>query len=149
VTSLYVFQGPPGTGKGHVVWSLAKVIAGTHGATVAVVKCADLVRSIRASWRDPEATAEEQVIARYRNLDFLVVDEVSRHAFYGQQIHQHLYDVLDYRIERRRPTILTSNEDDAGLGEILRPALADRLQGEGGVLEFGTESWRVRPREVA
>jgi DNA replication protein DnaC len=75
-----------------------------------------------------------------------VIDEVSRHAFYGQSIHQHLYDVIDHRIEYRRPTILTTNEEDDGLEAILRPALLDRVKLHGGVLEFGNASYRARPR---
>jgi DNA replication protein DnaC len=149
VDALLVFRGSYGTGKGHTVYSVAKVIAGTHGATAEVVKCADLIRRLRESWTDREALSEEKVLAHYRALDFLVIDEISKHAFYGQNIHQHLYDVIDHRIEYGRPTILTTNEDDAGLAEILRPALVDRLEGEGGMLEFGDESWRARPREVA
>lgn len=143
--SLLLFRGAPGTGKGHVVWSLAKAIA-DKGDGACVVKLADLVRSLRASWRDPEADTELAVLRRYREVPFLAIDEVSRHAFYGQQIHQHLYDVLDHRLEQQRPTVLTSNEDDAGIAEILRPALFDRLLGAGGVVEFGTASYRARPR---
>lgn len=148
VEPILVFRGAPGTGKGHIAWAIARDLAATHGAVVEVVKLADLVRRIRATWRGTGET-EEQVLDAYRSRDLLVLDEVSTHSFYGQNVHQHLYDVIDHRAEYQRPTILTSNETDDGLAAILRPALWDRLFDGGGILDFGTASWRSRPREAA
>lgn len=141
-----VLRGGPGTGKGHWAWSVAKEIAGVHAARVQVIKLSDLVRRLRAPWRRESDESEEEVLALFRELDLLVIDELSRHAFYGEQIHQHLYDVLDHRLEHQRPTILTSNEDDRTLAEIIRPALSDRLRGVGAIVEFGTASYRARAR---
>ena len=143
VEPVLVFQGAPGTGKGHVAWAIARELAGSYGVRAQVVKLADMVRRLRATWRGQGD--EEKVLSFYRTLDLLVIDEVSSHAFYGQGVHQHLYDVIDNRLEFERPTILTSNETDAGLQSILRPALWDRLHDGGGVLDFGTASWRSRP----
>lgn len=143
VEPVLVFQGSPGTGKGHIAWALARELAATAGVMARVVKLADLVRRLRATWRGQGD--EEEVLASYRDLDLLVIDEVSSHAFYGQSVHQHLYDVIDHRIEFERPTIVTSNETDAGLQAILRPALWDRLHDGGGILDFGAASWRSRP----
>lgn len=142
VDSVVLLRGGPGTGKGHWAWSVAQSLA-NQGVRIAVVKLADLIRELRASWRDREADSEATVLDHYRRLDLLVLDELSRHAFYGERIHQHLYDVLDHRIEHQRPTILTSNEDDTGLEDILRPALVSRLLGNGQVLEFGTADYRL------
>jgi DNA replication protein DnaC len=150
VEPILVFRGGPGTGKGHVAWSIAKELAEVHAARVEVVKLSDLVRRLRSGWGRAEGgEAEDRVLAHYRGLDLLILDEVSSHAFYGQNIHQHLYDVLDDRAEFQRPTILTSNESDAGLEAILRPALWDRLFDGGGILDFGSASWRSRPMEAA
>lgn len=142
VDSVLLLRGGPGTGKGHWVWSVAQQLAGT-GVRVGVVKLADLIRELRASWRQADADSEAKVLAKYRALDLLVVDELSRHAFYGERVHQHLYDVLDHRIEYRRPTLLTSNEEDAGIEDILRPALVSRLLGNGQVIEFGSADYRL------
>jgi DNA replication protein DnaC len=144
VPSLTCFQGSFGPGKGHIAWALARALVEEQEATARVVKVAALVRQLRDTWRKDAARSYEQVLREYTTVDFLVVDEVSRHAFYGEQIHQHLYDVLDTRIEHQRPTIITTNEEPAGLVEILRPALANRLQGEGGLIRFGDASWRTR-----
>jgi len=81
--------------------------------------------------------------------DLLVVDEVSRHAFYGDNVSQHLYDVVNDRIEECRPVVLTSDESVAGIKAILGPALVDRLDGEGGTLEFTWRSFRTHGRKEA
>jgi len=148
VQTFTVFQGSFGTGKGHVVWAMAKHLV-EAGATARVVKLPGLVRQLRDTWRRDSGITYEQVLAKFTEPDFLVIDEASRHAFYGQQIHQHLYDVVDSRIELCRPTIITTNEDQSGLEEVLRPALFNRLQGEGGRVPFGNASWRSRPREAS
>lgn len=148
VETLLLFQGGPGTGKGHIAWSLAKAVVAEHGGSARVVKLARLVRDLREPWRSKEGAGEERRLRAYRAPDLLVIDEVSRHAFYGQSVQQHLYDVLDDRLEHQRPTVLTTNETDAGIAEILGPALLDRLQGSGGVVRFGDTSWRTRALEA-
>jgi DNA replication protein DnaC len=146
---LATFRGGVGTGKGHVAWSVSRAVAEEHGAAVAYVRLPDLIREIRASWRDRSEVSEVDVLEKYRRKDLLFVDEVSRHSFYGQG-YQHLLDILDHRVNNQRPTILTTNDDDATLTEILGPANMSRLNGCGGILEFGTDDWRSRERgEVA
>lgn len=147
VAAFVVFRGPFGAGKGHIAWAIAKGVVTDLGATARVVKLPALVRQLRDTWRRDSDRTYDTILAQYVDCDLLVIDEASRHAFYGQQIHQHLYDVVDARIEARRPTILTSNEDDEGLLEVLKAALFNRLEGEGGIVEFPNASWRSRPRE--
>jgi DNA replication protein DnaC len=143
---ILLFSGGPGTGKGHMLWTIARHLASAHAISAKVVKLADLVRELRSSWGDRDADSEEVVLARYRRLSWLAIDEVSRHAFYGRHVRQHLYDVVDHRLEHRRSTILTTNEPEDIVAEILGPPLLDRLQGSGGMLEFGSESWRCLPQ---
>jgi DNA replication protein DnaC len=146
VEPVLVFSGKWGTGKGHIAWAIARGITEAHDVTVRVVKLGHLIRDLRESWRDQAGPTERERLRAYRSPDLLVIDEVSRHAFYGQPT-QHLYDVVDDRIEWCRPTILTTNEDDAGLQQLLGGALIDRIQGNGGVVDFGACSWRARVLE--
>lgn len=135
------FIGGPGTGKTFLLWAIAGELASRHGIRSRVVRLSTLVRDLRASWRDKDGPSEDARLASYIDVPFLGIDEVSRHAFYGQQIHQHLYDVINARLEHDRPTLLTSNEDEAGLASILGIALTDRLV-TGGIVDFGTGSYR-------
>lgn len=148
VAELIVFRGGFGTGKGHISWSLAKLIAEAYGADVRVVKLPDLIRDLRETWRRDAPDTESQRLMRYRRADLLVVDEVSRHAFYGESF-RHLYDVVDYRVEQMRPTILTTNEDHQGLAEVLGPALTSRAAGSSGLWEFGERDFRVNEFRAA
>lgn len=141
---ILIFRGGFGTGKGHVAWSISRQLVQEHAIRAHVVKLADLVRRLRASWKKTAEESEDEALRFYRELDLLVIDEVSRHAFYGENIHQHLYDVLDHRQEQQRPTILTTNEDEAGIQSILRGALWDRVFFGGGVTEFGEASYRQK-----
>lgn len=143
---LLLFRGQPGTGKGHVLWSVVRHVVIEHGATVRVVKLPSLIRDLRESWRKgSEGPTEEERLKEYRRPDLLVIDEVSNHAFYGEPT-RHLYDVLDDRMDWCRPTILTTNESEQAIAELLGPALWDRLLGYGELVEFGSESYR-KPRK--
>src|SRR5690606_36892115 len=95
VPTISVFTGAPGTGKGHLAWAIARQLV-ERAQRVQVVKLADLVRELRASWGQKGGDGDRLVLEHYRRLDLLVIDEVSRHAFYGQPV-QHLYDVIDHR----------------------------------------------------
>lgn len=145
VPPVVVFCGPPGTGKGHIAWAVGRALAG-KGCWVLVTKFSTMIRQIRATWRSDDGPTEEQKLRSYRDPDLLVIDEVSRHAFYGDNVSQHLYDVVDDRIEQRRATILTTNETQKGIRDILGGALIDRLEGGGGVLEFAWRSYRAHGR---
>lgn len=140
VASTTVFIGGPGTGKGHVAWSIVKGVV-EYGSVPAVVNLADLIRDIREAWGRPESEPESERLERYRLPDLLVIDEVSRHAFYGQPT-QHLYDLINFRVEWLRPTIITTNETTDNLTEMLGPALISRLAG-GNMWDFGEHDYRV------
>lgn len=146
VPAFTVFQGGFGTGKGHVAWALARAVVEQLGGTARFVKLPALVRELRDTWRRDSGLTYQRVLRSFTEPDLLVIDEASRHAFYGDQVHQHLYDVIDTRIDEERPTIVTTNEDDAGLAMVLRGALVSRLEYEGGIVPFGTASWRSRPQ---
>jgi DNA replication protein DnaC len=145
VPRLQLWRGGVGTGKGHLLYAVARELVAAQLVAARVVKLADLIRELRASWRDPAAEAEDVVLARYRRFDWLAIDEVSAHAFRGEP-KQHLYDVVDHRLEYQRPTILTSNESEAALLPLLGPALVSRVNGAGGWIDFGTADYRSRPR---
>lgn len=142
VPDVVVLNGGYGTGKGHVVWAMSRWLAAEQAVNVVVVKLPDLIRDLREAWKTEGGLTEAARLARYRSAGLLVVDEVSRHAFYGEP-RQHLYDIVDHRIEWRRPTMLTTNESGADLSEILGPALTSRIAGSAGIWDFGTHDYRV------
>lgn len=144
VPAAIVLLGPPGTGKGHIAWAITLAVVERYAVKARVVKLPDLVRLLRATWGRAEAdvVSERVELDTYRRLDLLVIDEVSRHAFYGEPM-RHLYDLIDHRLEWLRPTILTTNETPQGLTEILGPALTSRVGGESGLWGFQWSDYRL------
>lgn len=144
VPMITLFRGAPGTGKGHIAWSLARGFVTQLDATARVCVLSDLIRDLRESWaRDEGALSESQRLLRYRSVDLLVIDEVSRHAFYGQP-QQHLYDLVAWRELRHKPTILTTNESGEDLSELLGPALSSRIAGWSAIWHFGEGDFRLK-----
>ncbi|MFI5230487.1 MAG: ATP-binding protein, partial [Gemmatimonadales bacterium] len=144
VPMIVVCLGVPGSGKGHVVWSIGRALIEAHGASVRVAVLSDVIRDLREAWggRDDGGLSEAQRLAKYRGADLLVIDEVSRHAFYGQP-QQHLYDLVAWRELRLKPTILTTNETGESLAEFLGPALSSRALGWGQPWSFGDVDYRL------
>jgi DNA replication protein DnaC len=135
-------MGGPGTGKGHMSWAIVRKLAETHGVLSKVTNVPDLIRDLRESWGRPELATESERLTAYREPELLVVDEVSAHAFYGEP-SRHLYDLVNYRIEWMRPTILTTNEDASDFAELLGPALSSRLAGQSHIWNFGHTDYRL------
>jgi DNA replication protein DnaC len=141
LTTLVAFSGSVGTGKGHTCWAVARTLVEEHAAAVRFVELGDLVRDLRAAWNRDDLD-ERHELKYWRELDVLIINDVSRHAFRGVSM-QHLFDVLEQRINFGRPTILTTNEPDEELHDILGRALWDRLTGfDGGLVDCGEESYR-------
>lgn len=143
VPFIAVFAGGTGSGKGHMAWAIAKALVDAHAARCRFAVLSDVIRDLREAWasRD-DGPSEAQRLGKYRGVDLLIIDEISRHAFFGQP-QQHLYDLVAWREIRHKPTILTTNHLGDELTEVLGPALTSRAIGAGGFVNFGTVDWRV------
>lgn len=129
VPAIVVLSGPPGTGKTFWAWVIAKHVGVEHGRTVTVSLFDDVVRDLRGTWGDGDGNSESEAarLARYRQVDLLVLDEVSRHAMSAKSVQHHLYSLLATREQWYRPTILTTNESGTALAEVFGPALMSRV----------------------
>lgn len=142
-----IFRGAPGSGKGHVAWAIAKEVALYYAGRVVFTTLADCVRDLRETWRSDSESSEKQRLYRYRRADLLIIDEISRHSFYGEPT-QHLYSLVAYREERLLPTILTTNESVEDLAGILGAAVESRAAGWSGVWDFGSADYRIERRRA-
>lgn len=142
VPAIVVFAGPPGTGKGHLLWAIARAVA-TKGSPARVAVLSDVIRYLRAAWdRTDTGPSESARLDTFRTPTLLGIDEVSRHAFFGQP-QQHLYDLVNHREMYLRPTILTTNEGGDQLSALLGEALSSRCAGWGGIWKFGGPDFRL------
>lgn len=139
-----VLRGGNGTGKTHWMWALASAMVDVHDATVSITDASDLVREIRARWGgQKEGASEAEVLARYRKVDLLIINELSRHAIFGEPT-QHLLEIINPRLEAERPTVIVTNEtSDGSLAKLLGPALNSRVRGYNGIIDFGVVDYRI------
>lgn len=104
---LYLYSQVKGSGKTRLASSIANALVKLYGADIAFIKSADLISQVRKTFNSKERSADE-VIKAFRDVEVLVVDDLALKG--ATQFEEGvLYDVMDYRMEHKRPTIFTSN----------------------------------------
>lgn len=103
-----LFVSKVGTGKTHLATGIALCLMRRDGRAVLFTTVMRTVRSVKDTWiRGPDKT-EAQVVAALVFLDLLILDEVG--VQFGCDTEKLiLFDVLNERYEKRRPTLLLSN----------------------------------------
>jgi len=133
--------GKPGCGKTHLACAVANYLLDA-GRTVIYQQAIELVRAIRATWHRESGESETSVIARYRNVDLLILDEIGV-SFGSEAEKTQLFDILDGRYREMRPTLIVSNLSPKGLRECLGERVYDRLMQNGsGCVVFNWASYR-------
>jgi len=100
------------------------------------------IRRIKDTWARGSEETETQAINAIAYPDLLILDEVG--VQFGSEFEkQVLFDILNERYEKRKPTILLSNIPAKDLGGYLGDRVADRLKEDGGkMITFEWESHR-------
>ena len=135
-----IFVGKVGTGKTHLAVGIALSIMQQQRSPV-FVTVQRLIRRVKDSWRTKEET-ESDVINAFASPDLLVLDEVG--VQFGSEFEkQLLFDVLNERYEKLKPSILLSNIPREQLSDYLGERVMDRLRENGGALiGFNGDSYR-------
>ena len=135
-----VFVGKVGTGKTHLAVGIALSIMKQQKSPL-FTTVQRLVRRVKDSWRTKEET-ESEVIEAFASPDLLILDEIG--VQFGSEFEkQILFDVLNERYEKLKPSILLSNIPKEQLGEYLGERVTDRLRENGGkMIPFDWESHR-------
>ena len=135
-----VFVGKVGTGKTHLAVGIALSIMQQQKSPV-FVTVQRLIRRVKDSWRTKEET-ETEVINAFALPDLLILDEVGV-QFWSEFEKQVLFDVLNERYEKLKPSILLSNIPSEQLSDYLGERVTDRLRENGGALiGFNWDSYR-------
>jgi len=102
------------------------------------------IRRVKDSWSTESGENESQAVRAFTLPDLLILDEVGIQA--GTEFEKNiLFDLLNARYERRKPTILISNLEIDEVREFLGERVFDRLREDGGeVIPFTWESHRGR-----
>lgn len=138
-----LFCGKPGTGKTHLASAIG-MGAMKAGGSVAFTTAMAAVRAIRETWRKDSERSENEVIDAFTKPSLLIIDEVGQqYGSDGEKVI--LFDIINARYEKRRPMIVMSNLDLAGLSEFLGERAFDRLrEGGGKAVAFEWPSYRGR-----
>jgi DNA replication protein DnaC len=139
-----IFMGKPGCGKTHLACSIANAL-GRRRRMVRYVTAAALVREIRDTWRKDSSRTESEVLDEIRRLDLLILDDIGVQFGSPAELIQ-LTEVVDFRYQDMKPTIVISNGNINDLVAFLGERAIDRLRDGGRVITFNWESWRTRHR---
>lgn len=139
-----ILIGKPGTGKTHLACGIGKRVIRNHRASVLFITVLRAMRSIKDTWVKGSEVSETQAIDALVAPDLLILDEVG--VQFGSDFEKNtLFDVLNERYERRRPTLFLSNLTKKEIEGYLGERVMDRLREDGGkVISFTWESHRGR-----
>ncbi|WP_407058834.1 ATP-binding protein [Ralstonia syzygii subsp. celebesensis] len=152
-----VFIGKPGTGKTHLSAGIGLRIMHRDNRTVLFTSVLRAIRRVKESWRRDSQESESDAIAHFVQPDLLILDEVGQ-QFGSDTEKLILFDILNERYEKRRPTLLLANvpfEDfnypndppgtpkRPGFRSYVGDRLIDRLREDGGeIVPFDWKSMR-------
>jgi len=136
-----IFCGKPGTGKTHLAVGIG-LHAMTLGKLVLFTTVQRAVRRVKDSWRKDAQESETDVIDLLVEPDLLILDEIG--VQFGSDFEKNLmFDILNERYEKSRPSLLLSNLTTKEVKAFLGERVYDRLREDGGkCIPFDWDSFR-------
>lgn len=136
-----LFIGLPGTGKTHLAVGIGLEVM-ERGRTVLFTTVMRAIPRVKDAWGRNSRESESEAIAALVFPDLLILDEVG--VQFGSDTEKLLlFEILDERYGRRRPTILMSNLPRNEVSAYLGERVFDRLREDGGrFISFTWESYR-------
>lgn len=137
-----LFVGKPGTGKTHLAIGIALRAMGKHNADALFITVRHAMLCIKDTFKKESERTELDVMRDFVDPDLLILDEVGVQS--GSDFEKHtLFDIVNSRYERRKPTIFLSNLEVEEVAAYLGERVMDRLREDGGaVIAFDWESQR-------
>jgi DNA replication protein DnaC len=146
-TGLYI-EGTFGTGKTHLAVAIALCLI-RQGVKVICKASIDLLMDIKAAFK--YEGGEEEETARYKRCALLVIDDLGKEQCTDWSLPK-LYEIVNDRYEKCKPTIVTTNYSHDELVRRLVPkggdtitagALVSRLKESAIVLNMVWDDWRA------
>lgn len=144
----FYLWGNPGTGKTYLAAATANALM-EQEREVVFTTFAQICQEIRATYDAGNRETERYVLARYRDAQFLFVDDIGTETMAkngGDNFSQdRLFQLIDWRATRQMPTAFTSNHRPDGLiDRQIQPKTIDRIiaMTAGGGMEVRGKSLR-------
>lgn len=106
---LFFYSDIKGSGKTRLATSIANALVKIYGVDLAFIKSADLMAQIQKTFNKKSETTESEIVQVFRNVELLVIDDlaVEKASGFSERI---IYNIADYRLEHKKPTLFTSNK---------------------------------------
>lgn len=137
-----IMLGGVGTGKTHLACGVIREFGGLYRLAPGIVEEIRRAKSFTAK------ETEAEILDRYGKTKLLVIDEIGRGAA-GADEQYMLYQVINERYNRKKPTVLISNQTKKEFLSYIGLAAADRLTESAKTIEFNGESYRATLRKQA
>lgn len=136
-----IFTGQAGTGKTHLSTAIANAII-PLGYSAVFITASDAMRSIKRTYEPSSLMTESDAIDALVAPALLILDEIGMQNRTDHE-KQLMFEIINKRYERVKPTILLSNLSSADLKEFLGERIMDRMrQGGGRMIGFEWDSYR-------
>lgn len=138
-----MFLGAVGTGKTHLASGIVYECGGLYRLAPAIIEEIRRAKSFTAK------ESEAEILDNYGSARLLVIDEIGRGVVAAEEQYM-LYQIINERYNRRKPTVLISNQNKKDFLNYVGIAAADRLTESAQVVEFTGKSYRGEIRcEIA
>lgn len=131
--------GEVGNGKTHLAGACLREFGGKYRTTSQLVSEYQSTKSFSANLK------EKDMVDFYGSVKLLVIDEIGRSNSEKDEKYM-LYQLINARYERRRPTVLIGNFNKVDFAQFVGDAVTDRLNESVVTIEFKSESYRVDMR---
>jgi DNA replication protein DnaC len=141
---IYLY-GSPGLGKSHMAQSAAR-LAWNHAESardpndmetkVRLLSFETILKSVRSTFDDGSVERDSDVIARYKNVPYLFIEDLGASEKASDFSLRVMYEVINGRLWSKKPTFITSNFNFATLCDRIQPKdkdgrpFGDRIEAE-------------------
>lgn len=138
----FILCGNAGTGKTHLACAIANHVIHQHGLSARYSTIGRAFRYVKSTYNRNSEDSEQDALASYVRPDLLILDEIG--VQYGSESEKNiLFEIVNERYEKLKPTVLISNLAMSGLTEYAGERVVDRLkENMGKLLIFDWKSHR-------
>lgn len=136
-----IFLGNVGTGKTHLACGIIRECGGLYRLASLIVEEIKRAKSFKAT------ETEANILNRYGQAELLIIDEIGRTVCATDEQYM-IYQIINERYNRRKPTILISNQSKKDFFHYIGIATTDRLTESAEVVELNGKSYRTIIRQT-